>query len=377
MTFLSACSGNTALEGRLAADSALESSQQASPAPAPSNSPNPLPAEIPLYPNLNYVSSETGSTPEQKITRWTSSDPGNQIEEYYQQQLPAKDWDIVQPFSKGEENNSLVARKNDLELQITLTNSLSLTELTITYQQNSNTVASPAPALTPTPTSLTFSDLEAAPESLRPYVEDLGKLGVLSGTQPGRFAPNQPITRRDFARWLLAANNQLYSTAAGKQIRTASATATPAFQDIARGDSDFKIIQGLAEAGIVPSPLTGDSTQLSFRPDAPLTRGDLLIWKVPLDARKALKTLPSGSIDSIKETWGFQDAAKMSADTLRSLYTDYQNGEQANVKRMLGYTTLFQPQKPVTRAEAAAALWYFGYQGDGISAADALQVPHS
>jgi hypothetical protein len=34
---------------------------------------------------------------------------------------------------------------------------------------------------------------------------------------------------------------------------------------------------------------------------------------------------------------------------------------------------LFQPKKPVTRAEAAAALWYFGAEGEGISAQDALQ----
>ncbi|MFM7794980.1 MAG: S-layer homology domain-containing protein, partial [Microcystis panniformis] len=30
-------------------------------------------------------------------------------------------------------------------------------------------------------------------------------------------------------------------------------------------------------------------------------------------------------------------------------------------------------KRPVNRAEAAAALWYFGFQGDGVSAADAVQ----
>ena len=40
---------------------------------------------------------------------------------------------------------------------------------------------------------------------------------------------------------------------------------------------------------------------------------------------------------------------------------------------MFGYTTLFQPKKPVTRAEAAASLWYFGFQGDGITAKEVLE----
>ncbi|MGB3642768.1 MAG: S-layer homology domain-containing protein, partial [Rivularia sp. (in: cyanobacteria)] len=53
---------------------------------------------------------------------------------------------------------------------------------------------------------------------------------------------------------------------------------------------------------------------------------------------------------------------------------DYQNGEQSNIRRVFGYTTLFQPKKAVTRAEAAAALWYFGTESEGISAKEALKL---
>jgi hypothetical protein len=35
---------------------------------------------------------------------------------------------------------------------------------------------------------------------------------------------------------------------------------------------------------------------------------------------------------------------------------------------------LFQPKKSVTRAEAAASLWYFGIQDQGLSAKDALEA---
>lgn len=376
ITFLTACSGNTALEGRFAADPALDSTPDSSEPVSSPNSSDPLPPQIPRYPNLNYVSSEIGSTPEQTITVWTSSDTQTQIESYYQQELTLNNWEIIEDFQDNQTNNPLIARQNDLEIQILVTPTDSLTQLTIAYQQATNQTTN-GDISSPSTTSLSFSDLEQAPESLRQYIEDLGKLGVLNSMESATFAPNQEITRRDFARWLLTANNKFYSTRTGKQIRTASEGSSSIFQDIPQNDPDFAIIQGLAEAGIIPSSLTGDSNQLLFRPDAPLTRQDLLIWKIPLDTRRALKTLPSGSIDAVQQTWGFQDTAQMSPETLRSLYNDFQNGEHANVRRMLGYTTLFQPQRAVTRAEAAAALWYFGYQGDGISATDALQIANN
>jgi hypothetical protein len=76
----------------------------------------------------------------------------------------------------------------------------------------------------------------------------------------------------------------------------------------------------------------------------------------------------------VKQTWGFQDAAKVEPRALRAVLADFQNGESANIRRMLGYTTLFQPKKPVTHAEAASVLWYFGSQGEGLSAKEAQQL---
>ena len=65
---------------------------------------------------------------------------------------------------------------------------------------------------------------------------------------------------------------------------------------------------------------------------------------------------------------------KNDTKAIQALYADFQNGEQSNVRRVFGYTTLFQPKKGVTLAEAAASLWYFGYQGDGLSAQDVLSI---
>ncbi|MFE4108289.1 S-layer homology domain-containing protein [Almyronema epifaneia] len=216
-----------------------------------------------------------------------------------------------------------------------------------------------------------FSDLDQAPEELQPYLADLAQLGLIeaapaeSGNAANQFQPNQTITRRTYARWLFNANNQFYSDQTSKKIRRGVSSAQPAFQDVAVADPDFAAIQGLAEAGLIPSALTGNSTAVNFRPDAPLTREDLILWKVPLDTRQAL---PNASIEAVQEAWGFQDAAKIEPLALKATLADYQNGEFSNIRRAFGYTTLLLPQKAATRAEAAAVLWRFGNQTEGISA---------
>ena len=227
---------------------------------------------------------------------------------------------------------------------------------------------------------IAFSDLTKTPKELQQYVSDLAKLGVLTPAIDGDkathndsplFAPNKVVTRREYVRWLVAANNRLYANQPAKQIRLSTDAAVPAYQDVPRNDPDFPAIQGLAEAGLIPSLLSGDSTTVTFRPDAPLTRENLILWKVPTDTRQAL---PTASLDAVKQTWGFQDAPRIDAKALRAVLADFQNGDSSNIRRAFGYTTLFQPKKSVTRAEAAAALWYFGFQGDGQSAQELLKT---
>jgi hypothetical protein len=143
---------------------------------------------------------------------------------------------------------------------------------------------------------------------------------------------------------------------------------------VPKTDIDFPVIQGLAETGLIPSPLSGDSTAVLFRPDAPLTREQLILWKIPLDTRQPL---PTANLEAVNQTWGFQDTAKIDPKALRAVLADFQNGQQSNIRRVFGYTTLFQPKKPVSRGEAAAALSYFGTQDEGISAGEALNLKRS
>nr|WP_263012889.1 S-layer homology domain-containing protein [Ancylothrix sp. D3o] len=235
---------------------------------------------------------------------------------------------------------------------------------------------SPTPQTTPNPPKNNNENINKAPAELRQYLEDLNNLNIFNTTNKQTqnailTEPNKTITRREFARWLLTANNKIYANQPARQIRLAIETSQPIFTDITSKDPDFTIIQGLAEAGIIPSTLTGNNNDIQFRPDAPLTRETLVLWKVPLDTRQVI---PTTSIDTVQKTWGFQDTPKIDPDALKAISADYQNGDLSNIRRAFGYTTLFQPKKPVTRAEAGAALWYFGIKGEGLSAKDALET---
>ncbi|MEH1808679.1 S-layer homology domain-containing protein [Nostoc sp.] len=396
--------------------------------------PSDFPKNIPLYSNAKLQEVTPASGSENKIsTRWLSSDPSNFIASFYRSQFQTNNWQILQQPT-DDTGGAFEVRRNDLLLKISIqpksvTNATpnqpqTATELLIDYVPNSTVTAQPTSTTNPnetanavpqpgnsqfigpipptnlaaqppstannqiiptaTPKSQVFNDLNKAPQEWRQHIQDLAALGVLSietkttksnsTTTTNQFEPSKIVTHREYARWLIAANNAVYTNNPAKQIRLASESTQPAFSDVSAKDPDFPAIQGLAEAGLIPSPLSGDSTVVLFRPDAPLTREQLLLWKLPLDTRQAL---PSANLDAVKQTWGFQDAAKIDSKALRAVLADYQNGEQSNIRRVFGYTTLFQPKKPVTRAEAATALWYFGSQGEGVSATEALKLKQS
>ena len=250
-----------------------------------------------------------------------------------------------------------------------------------------------------------YTDLAKAPEEVQEYLVDMLELDLLEVRStpapaeapaeatdeaddeeadseptppadipgPGEFRPNRAVTRREYARWLLATNNRYYDGERDRKIRPGVTSSRPVFRDVGVDDPDFAAIQGLAEAGIIPSPLTGSSTSVNFRPNAPLNREDLLLWKVPLDTRQ---TLPQATSESVAEAWGFQDASNIEPRPLQAVLADYQNGEFSNIRRAFGYTTLFQPDKAATRAETAAVLWRIGNSTEAITAAE-IRNPRS
>ncbi|NJN21369.1 MAG: S-layer homology domain-containing protein [Leptolyngbya sp. RL_3_1] len=227
--------------------------------------------------------------------------------------------------------------------------------------------------------SASTPDLAGVPTDLHAYVNDLAALEVLPlpaeltdspPTANGDAPFSQPISRREYARWLFLANNTFYEDVANQRIRAGTQGDEPAFQDVAPADPDFDAIQGLAKAGIIPSTLSGNGTATNFRPDAPLTRETLVLWKVPLDIHRGL---PATTPEAVAERWGFQDVNQVEPLALRAVAADFELGDFSNIRRAFGYTILLQPKQTVTRAEAAAVLWRFGSQTEGVSAADLRQ----
>jgi hypothetical protein len=416
---LSSCANSPtgkALERTFAADSKLKNNANVVSATNTAQDqtvplPKDFPTEIPLYPQAELEKVEALDVPsaQGQLTSWTSSDPINAVQNFYQRAFNSSGWQVISK-PDTDAGGTFVVRRKALQVTLSLSTGTKTQEATpsptatstpsqigaittkfdIQYIRNAGETTSQPPA-TPTATPTTaeivtpgtpqnFTDLDKLPQELRQHIDDLAALGVLSldaskaksdDTTSTKFEPNKTISRREFARWLVAANNRIYANRPGQQIRLAADSAKPAFQDVAKSNPDFASIQALAEAGLIPSPLSGDTTAVLFRPDAPLTRENLILWKIPLDTRQAL---PTASVDAVKQTWGFQDAAKIDSRALRAVTADFQNGDQSNIRRVFGYTTLFQPKKAVTRAEAAATIWFFGSQTEGISAKEALQL---
>ena len=383
-----------AIEDRLAPDPNLqESDQNSSTSSTPNNTQKEtnttsvqlseeIPDSIPIYSNAELINQEINSPTQSGTIELRSLETPNLVTEFYQQELSSDPWKIVTPFSPSSgETQKMTARSRSWELTVTVSetqNNRDSSRIVMGYQPVSQEEDNGENAFSITQATDTFSDLEKTPAPLETYVREVAKLGILTPVETENqkarenklFAPNENVTRRTFARWLFRANNQFYRDRASQQIRPVPQASTPAFTDIPASDPDFPIIQGLAEAGIIPSRLTGDTSASRLRPDAPLTRESLLLWKVPLDTRSSL---PSVQVTTIQETWGFQDAGKIDPKAMGAVVADFSNGERSNIRRLYGYTQLLQPEKAVTRAEAAASLWSFGTQGEAITAQELMQ----
>lgn len=364
-----------------------------------------IPQNIPQYSQAKLINISASDHSQLIKILWQINEDQEKFKTDYQNQLKQENWEIITPFNSTQADtnkNILIAKKDNFQLTVSILNnnptqfSLEYTKAQTNLAQNDSIVIenppqpSPSvsvtptskvtPEVTPTPTETpnnntssaqTFDDLSEIPDNFQQYINDLNELGIFTNNDiiDNKFKANEPIKKRDFVRWLVQTNNKIYAEDTTKQIRLDSQSSELAFRDILPTDPDFKYIQALAETGIILSPLTGENQPDLFKPDQPLTREELILWKVPFDQRQAL---PKADLKLIEESWGFQDTAKINPQILSALYADFQNTKYSNLKRVFNFTKLFQPQKTVTRAEAVASLWYFGTENEGISVKDYL-----
>lgn len=376
-------------------DPVAETSEAAEAAPSATTgdgetAPEPLAAAfprqaIPLYPQRGTLRwQEIDADAKRGRVRWELAPNDLEALDFYAAALAAANWDIDDTSPDG----TIAASKDPWQVRVQVGDG----RLTLDYRALTekdppdNTAANPdnpdaaeqAAATTPATQAnglaaiASFDDLATAPDPLQKPLQEVAALGVLTPIAPSTqtFAPDRPVSRRTFARWLLAAHERFWRDRPEWQIRPAAPTSEPLFTDIPASDPDFKSIQSLAMAGILPSTLGAENGPKTFDPDAPLTRETLLAWKVPLDWHRGL---PNATVTDVRQTWGFQDAERIGTDNLAAVAADRDGGETANLRRLYGYTQLLQPQAPVTRAEAAVALWFFGTDTEtGRSAAQLL-----
>ncbi|XP_022984998.1 uncharacterized protein LOC111483097 isoform X1 [Cucurbita maxima] len=175
--------------------------------------------------------------------------------------------------------------------------------------------------------------------------------------------PSDLCTRREYARWLVSASSALSRNTTSKvyQAMYIQNITELAFDDITPEDPDFASIQGLAEAGLISSKLSRhdisstldeDQGSFHFSPESPLSRQDLVSWKMALEKR----LLPEADGKMLRQVSGFIDTDKIHPDACPALVADLSAGEQGIIALAFGYTRLFQPDKPVTKEQAAIAL---------------------
>lgn len=181
-------------------------------------------------------------------------------------------------------------------------------------------------------------------------IEDEAKLGILNTTS-GKFRPNDPITRAQFVRWLVTANNMYFKDTPGKQIRLAK-TGPAQFADVPVSNPRFPQIQGLANAGYV---IGVDSKH--FAPDRPITREEMIAIKAAVDEGGAIKEDVGMAEFDLKR---FSDAAQINKRYASAIDEDYSVRTTQNIARIWGSIKALMPRKPVTRSEAAIAIWEIG-----------------
>lgn len=183
---------------------------------------------------------------------------------------------------------------------------------------------------------------------------------VESHIQPGELC-----TRREYARWFLSSNSLLSRRPNNKVFPLVyiEGVTQLAFDDITPQDPDFPYIQGLAEAGIIPSKLsnnearsTNDRTQshscTMFYPDSPLSRVDLVTWKIVVEHNH----LPHIDKRTLEKKSGFLDVQRISIDAWPAIFIDASAGDKSITQRAFGYSRRFQPDKPVTKGQVAVAI---------------------
>ena len=218
--------------------------------------------------------------------------------------------------------------------------------------------------------SITFTDISGIFAARAIKAE--AYLGVFDKTN-GAFNPYGTLTRAEYVRWLVRANNAYYKGAPSIQIRLAEADSDQSFVDVPKSNLDFKYIQGMANTGYVIG-----INKNHFAPDRQLTREEMIAI---LDSRELGANAPktSGPLDKKY----LDDADQISKPYWGLFNMDFwQPGYNPGIgttSRIFGATKVLHPRKHATRAEAAIAIQVIGntnYNAVNLAPPQPSSSPH-
>jgi hypothetical protein len=199
-------------------------------------------------------------------------------------------------------------------------------------------VATSAPAK---PTGGNYTDIGGT--LAHKQIIELAELGVVDPVN-GKFRPHDTLTRGDYVRWLVKANNVYFGT--DQQIRLPETTSEQTFVDVPSSNPNYRYIQGLADAGFVVGI---DATH--FAPNRPITREELLAI---YDGRAS----NGGKYDHVPNLddsqLGLKDANAISRPYWDAMNWDHWNA--GNLRRIFGSIGVLHPQQPATREEAVISI---------------------
>jgi len=175
------------------------------------------------------------------------------------------------------------------------------------------------------------------------------QLGILEGTS-GAFRPLAPITRGEYVRWLVRANNA-YLTDPAQRIRLAEPGNHQRFVDLPSADPNFPYIQGMADAGL----LVGIDAR-HFVPTRDLTREELVAIIAGREHTGAPDVMPKTAAELPQQ--GLSDRGQISKPYWAAFVNDrHCYGHMCdNLGRVYGAIKVFHPQAKATREDAAIAV---------------------
>ncbi|EEF38004.1 conserved hypothetical protein [Ricinus communis] len=169
-------------------------------------------------------------------------------------------------------------------------------------------------------------------------------------------------TRREYARWLVRLNSLLERNPKHRiACLSLCGSILAAFDDVSVEDPDFDSIQALAEAGFIPSKISGShccsdtskgDESFCFHPERFISRQDMINWKAQLE----YQFLPRITEQMSRIRVDYMDMKDISSEASSEFLIDLLAADKSIIRKVFGQSRRFQPNKPLTKAQAAVAL---------------------